>query len=366
MTWKKAVPWVFLATLGSLLSCAKKPVATQGPPPVAVQVAQVKRQDMPRLVQAVGTVVSPRVVQVRPRVGGLITAVHFQEGELVREGQLLLEIDREPYENALREAEARLARDRALLAKAEADLARAEALVAKDFITKEQLDQARANVQQLQAAVAGDRAAVDQARLQLSYCRITAPASGRAGELAVHPGNLVKANDDKPLVTIVQVAPVDVSFAVPEVYLPELRRLAKSAELVVQATARSDGALAASGKVTFLDNAVDPRTGTVLLKARFANEDGALWPGQFVDVALQLGKVPGALVVPVAAVIPAQQGDSVFVVKPDSTVELRQVKLAGKVGEEVIVAQGLAEGETVVTDGQIRLVPGARVEVRSL
>jgi len=355
-----------LAGALGLVACSKKEGAVNpSSQAVPVQVAKVERKDMPRVVRAVGTVVSPRVVQVRPRVGGLVLAVHFQEGSLVQEGQLLVEIDPAPYQNALREAEARLARDQVLLAKAQNDLARAQALLAKEFITKEQLEQAQANVQQLQANVAADQAAVDQARLELSYCRITAPLSGRAGQLLVHPGNLVKANDDKPLLTIVQVAPVDVSFPIAETYLAQLGPQAFLG-LPVEARVRTNHVAPVQGKVSFLDNTVDPTTGTVLLKARFANEEKLLWPGQFVDVTLQIGQEKGALVVPSSAIVPAQQGDSVFVVEGDGTVSLRQVEVQSTVDTLAIVGKGLAEGETVVTDGQVRLVPGARVEVRQL
>lgn len=356
------LPAILLASSG----CHNKETrVSQGPPPVPVQVARVARRTVPRTVAAVGTVVSPQTVQIRPRVGGLVLSVHFREGELVRQGQLLFQVDPQPYRVALREAEARLTRDQALLAKAQADLERAEVLAAKDFITREQLDQARANAEQLQAAVEGDRAAVEQARLQLSYCQITAPMSGRAGEVLVHPGNLVKANDDKALVTIVQVQPVDVSFSVPEVYLEEVRRLAGQKAAAVEVRVRTDSEMKLRGELTFVDSTVDARTGTVLLKARFANEDALLWPGQFVDVSLLLGEDRDALVVPASALTVTQKGDAVFVVRQDQTVELREVRVARKVGDVAVLTSGVSDGETVVTDGQIRLVPGARVEVRA-
>lgn len=358
---------IFLAALFfSSQGCRQQSSAgSQGPPPVPVRVAKVERRTVPRTLPAVGTVVSPHTVQVRPRVGGLVLSVHFREGELVRQGQLLFQVDPEPYRVALQEAEARLARDQALLAKAEADRERAEVLAAKDFITREQLDQARANVQQLQAAVAGDRAAVEQARLQLSYCQITSPTSGRAGEVLVHPGNLVKANDDKALVTIVQVQPVDVSFSVPEVYLEDVKRLAGEKATVVEVRVRTDSEKVLRGTLDFVDSSVDPRTGTVLLKARFANEEALLWPGQFVDVSLTLGEDRDALVVPASALVTTQEGDAVFVLREDQTAELRKVTVARKVDDAAVLAAGLSEGETVVTDGQIRLVPGARVQVRA-
>lgn len=363
---KGSIHWFVSLSLLFHLSCTRKPQTnTATAPPVPVQVAKAAKQAMPILLTAVGTVVSPQVVQVRPRVGGLVVATHFAEGDLVREGQLLVEIDPAPYQNAVREAEARLARDQALLSKAETDLSRAKVLAAKDFITKEQLDQAQANVQQLQASVKADEAALEQARLQLSYCSITSPITGRAGELLVHRGNLVKANDDKALVTIVQVNPVDVFFTVPETYLIQLRK-ALSERVQVEVKVRTDGTKAVQGEVYFLDNRVDASTGTIALKARFPNEDGLLWPGQFVDVRVHLGEEKDVLVIPSSAVMTVQEGNSVFVVQPDNTVALRPVKLKATIGEVVIVAEGLEEGETVVTDGQLRLVPGAKVEVRTL
>lgn len=353
-----------VAVLGSWGCRRHQASGPQAPPPVPVQVAKAERHTLPRIVLAVGTVVSPQTVQVRPRVGGLIVSVGFQEGQLVAQGQLLFQVDPEPYRVALREAEARLARDQALLAKAKADLERAQVLAEKDFISKEQLDQARANVQQLQATVAGDQAAVDQARLQLSYCQITAPMSGRAGELLVHPGNLVKANDDKAMVTIVQVQPIDVSFAIPEAFLEDVRAALTAKTAVVAVKLRGDQEKALQGELFFVDNAVDNRTGTVLLKARFANEQALLWPGQFVDVSLVLGEDRDALVVPATAVITTQTGSGVFVVTEDGTAELREVQVARKVEPWVALTSGVSPGETVVTDGHIRLVPGARVQVR--
>lgn len=364
--FKGSVHWLVTLSLLSSLSCTKKSQTPEtSRPAVPVQVAKVAKQTMPRLLSAVGTVVSPQVVQIRPRVGGLVVGIHFREGDLVKEGQLLMEIDPEPYQNAVREAEARLARDRALLAKAEADLSRAKVLAPKDFITKEQLDQAQANVRQLQATVEADRAALEQARLQLSYCSISSPISGRTGQLLVHRGNLVKANDEKALVTIVQVNPVDVFFTVPETYLTQVRQ-GLSQKMQAEVKVRTDGTEAVWGEVYFLDNTVDASTGTVALKARYPNEKGLLWPGQFVDVTVHLGEERGALVIPSSAVITTQEGNSVFVVQPDQTVVLRPVKLKRTVDELAIIADGLAEGETVVTDGQLRLVPGAKVEARTL
>ncbi|MGC8916781.1 MAG: efflux RND transporter periplasmic adaptor subunit [Thermoanaerobaculum sp.] len=366
MTKRTLGLWVIvpICSVAFFASCEKQQkTGAQGPPPVPVRVAKAEQRKVAKLVPAVGSVVSPRTVQLRPRVGGVILSVHFREGEMVREGQLLFEIDPEPYRVALREAEARLARDEALLVKAQADLQRAEVLAARDFITKEQLDQAKANVAQLKATVAGDLASVDSARLQLSYCRMTAPVSGRVGEVLVHPGNLVKANDDKALVTIVQVQPIDVSFTVPEVYLEEVKGLVGQ-KAAVTVRVRTDPEKTLGGELFFVDNSVDARTGTVLLKARFDNREGLLWPGQFVDVSLSLGEDPNAIVVPVSALVTTQSGDGVFVVTEDQSVELRAVVVARKVDEVAVLSSGVSPGETVVTDGQIRLVPGARVEVR--
>ena len=366
-TWARVD--VLLVILALVVACERKaePTGQQALPPVAVKVASAVRKTMPLEIRAIGNVVASATVSIRARVGGTLEEVHFAEGAEVEKGQLLFLIDPRSYEADLKEAEAYLARDRALLVRAEADLKRYGELVKQDFVTQEQFDQARASAASLSATVAADEAAVNNARLQLSYCSIYAPISGRAGDLLVDPGNLIKANDDNnPMVVIHQVRPIEVRFSVPEEYLSRIRGRQASGPLKVTALPdeTSSGA-GIEGRLTFVNNTVDTSTGTVLLKASFPNEDGALWPGQFVNVALVLGEQTDALVVPSRAIQTGQRGTYVFVVKDDHTVESRPVTVSRAVGEETVVAEGLSPGETVVTDGQLRLAAGARVEIKA-
>lgn len=366
------IPWtatIWAAVAVALLvgSCNdRKPPPSQTPSvaPIPVLAAPVQQKTMPVQVGTIGTVAASATVMVRSRVGGTLQEVHFSEGEEVQKDQLLFLIDPRPFEQLLRQAEALLARDQALLEKAEADLKRFSELVRHDFVTQEEFDQAKASVASLRAAVEGDRASVEKARLDLSYCTIFSPLSGRTGDLLVDRGNLVKANDD-PLVVIHQIAPVEVRFAVPEGFLPEIRARLSQGSLKVEALSRTDNVRPALGSLFFVDNKVDTQTGTVLLKASFPNEDRSLWPGQFVDVLLTLGEQPGAIVVPSEAVQTSQQGPFVFVVRDDGTAEARPVEIDRVAREETILSGGVLPGERVVTDGQLRLSPGARVEVKA-
>lgn len=357
-----------LAAAGALLAVlplaacgGAKAKGPSGPPPVPVTVGQVVQKTMPVTFRAIGHVEPIAAVAVKARIGGELQRVGFSEGQTVAAGATLFTIDPRPYRAALAQAEAGLARNRALLAKAEADSTRYAGLVSQDYVTKEQYDQILANVGALRAAIAADQANVDAARLNLAYCTITAPVSGRTGALSLKPGNLVKANDDKPLLTINQVQPIHVVFSVPAQLLPALA--AKRAEaLKVEATI--PGGAAETGKLAFVDNAVDATSGTVLLKAVFANPSEALWPGQFVDVTVTLGEEADRVVAPAAAVLSGQQGQYSFVVKEDGSAELRPLKVARSDEHEAVIESGLSAGETVVTDGQLRLVPGAKVTVK--
>lgn len=318
---------------------------------------------MPRTVRAVGHVEAIAWVAIRPRVGGELQRVHFTEGEDVRAGQVLFTIDPRPYETALREAQSRLARDQALLHKAEADLARYQDLVRRDYVTREQFDQIRATMESQRATVAADLAAVDSAQLQLDYCSVTAPVSGRTGALGTKAGNLVKANDDKVLVTINQTRPIHVAFAVPAEHLGAVRGKANDH---LQVTARLPGReqRSAVGRLAVVDNAVDATTSTVLLKAVFANDEEQLWPGQFVDVELVLEQQPDRTVVPATAVQTGQKGPYVYVVSSEGSAELRPVTVVRQDEHLAVIEGGVTAGETVVTDGQLRLVPGARVAIK--
>ncbi len=331
-----------------------------GPPPaVPVRVGEVKRLAVPLDVAAIGHVEAYSTVSVKPRVGGEITQVAFREGDDVAAGALLFVIDPRPFEAAIAEAKANLARDRARLTEAEQTLKRYQDLIKKEYITQEQFDQAQANDEALRATTQADEAAIETARLNLDYCRITAPVAGRTGSLLVHAGNIVKANDDRALVVINQVEPVRVSFAVPEKDFDEVKRRSAGARL--QVVASPSGGKPETGELTFLDNAVDATTGTIMLKASFPNRDRALWPGQFVSVSLTLKVDEDATVAPIDAIQAGQSGSYVYVVKPDSTVELRPVVVRRNRGAWALITSGLAPGERVVTDGQLRLAPGAKV-----
>jgi membrane fusion protein, multidrug efflux system len=354
---------------GALLlaaACAGKPAAA--PPAAAmkvpVTVGKATREAVPVTLGAVGTVESPHVVSIRSQVGGVLDKVHFSEGQDVRQGQLLFTIDPRSFEASLAQAQAQLARDQALAANAQQDVARYADLVKKDYVTQEQFDSIRANAASLAATVQADQAAVENMKLQLGYTRITAPISGRTGSVLVHAGNLVKANADTGMVSIQQMEPIDIRFAVPQQYLEKVRQRDSSGALEVTAKPEESGAEAHQGKLTFIDNAVDTSTGTIDLKASFPNHDRALWPGQFVDVSLTLATQEDAVVVPAPAVQSGQNGDYVFVVKPDMSVESRPVKVARTMGTRTVIAEGLEGGETVVTDGQLRLKPGAVIEAK--
>ena len=384
-----------LAVLMAAASCNNdKPSVAQahgGRPgaggPVPVVIARAETRAMPVTVGAVGTVEASSTVDIRAQVTGQLSAIHFREGQDVAAGAPLFSLDERPFRAALQQAEAVLARDQAQSANAQAQLKRYSDLFNRGLIPRDQFETQTANANALQATLEADRAAVENARLNLQYAQIKAPITGRTGALNVHVGDLVRANDTTPLVTINQLSPVYVTFSVPGRLLSEIRRYAAVKPLTVsvrssgaqqhaQSTAvatsgttpddaRTPAILGETGKVTFIDNAVDPATGTIKLKATFTNRDRALWPGLFVQASLTLTTDPNALVVPAVAVQTGQQGQFVYVVKDDHTVEVRPVRLDREVGTNAVIAQGLAAGEQVVTDGQLRLTPGARVTVKS-
>lgn len=349
---------------------AQKPGIAQprpgGPPPAPVVVAAAQTATVPVTLAVIGNVQAYSAVAVKSQVDGQIREVHFREGQSVRKGDLLFTLDQRPYEAALRQAEANLAKDKALLDKARADLARLETLVAKDFTSRANYDTARANVASLEATIKADDALVEQARLKLEYTKIAAPIDGRVGSILINAGNLVKANDTAAgtLVTINQVRPIYVQFSVPESHLSEIRARMAAGKITVKAQVPQEDRVAAEGTLTFINNAVDTATGTILLKATFANDDDRLVPGQFVNVSVELAVIAEAVVVPPAAVQVGQRGNYVFVVKADNTVELRLVRAGIRTAHSVVIEDGLKPGERVVTEGQLRLRPGARVTVR--
>jgi multidrug efflux system membrane fusion protein len=331
--------------------------------PVATAVAVQK--PMPIAINVIGAAEAFSTVSVRAQITGELTSVTFREGNDVRQGQVLFTLDRRPLEAALQQAEAVLARDVAQAANAKSQAARYQDLANRGIATREQLDQARTAAAALDATIGADRAAVANARIQLQYATIVAPLSGRTGALMVHAGNLVRANDTTPLVVINQVTPINVTFAIPEARLLEIKRYMAQGTLTVEARPPNDTGAPAKGRIAFVDNQVDPTTGTIRLKGTFPNSDRRLWPGQFVNVIVTLTTDPTALVVPTTAVQSGQQGSYVFIVKPDQTAELRNVTVARAEGAETVIATGVAAGEAVVTDGQLRLVPGSRVSVKS-
>jgi multidrug efflux system membrane fusion protein len=344
--------------------CAKASKAPPAPPAVPVAAAPVETMDVPLEVTAVGHVDAYTNVAVRTRVAGEVTKVAFREGQDVKAGDLLFELDRRPFQASLAQAEADLERDRARAREASENLKRYAELVKKDYVTKEQFSQATANADALTATVKGDEANVETARLNLSYCTLAAPISGRTGGLLVHPGNLVKANDDRPLVVINQIEPIYVTFSVPEATLADVKKRAAAGTLKVTAVPNGTSAAPSEGVLTFIDNAVDTTTGTINLKATFPNRERTLWPGQFANVLLVLTTDTGATVAPNTAVQPGQAGSIVYVIKPDDTVEIRPVTVKRVHKQWSVIEKGLAPGERVVTDGQLRLAPGMKVTIK--
>jgi multidrug efflux system membrane fusion protein len=291
-------------------------------------------------------------------------AVNFRQGDDVEAGQVLFELDPRPLEAALNQAEANLQRDTAQAANAKVIAQRMEDLVERGVGTREQRDTARTQAAALEAVVGANKAAVENARVQLQYATIRAPIAGRTGALMVHAGNLVRANDQTPLVVINQVTPIYVSFGIPEALLSDLRRYMAQRELEVHALAPNEPGPPAVGRITFVDNQVDQTTGTIRIKATFPNANRALWPGQFVNVTIRFASDPNAIVVPTVAVQAGPEGQYVYVVKSDQTVEMRKVTVRRTAGTEIVLQDGLNVDETVVTDGQLRLVPGSRITVK--
>lgn len=352
---------VAVFVLGALAGCNKSQDPAKAPAPVPVRIGVAREETVPVQLQAVGTVTPLSTVAIKSQVSAEVLKVHFKEGDMVRKGALLFTLDRRPYQAALDQARAELAQDIVKAKNARRDADRYHGLVADGIVTVEQYEQLRTAADALDSAVTADRAAVENARLQLGYCTIRSPLTGRTGNLLLHAGNVVKANADTAMVTINQVTPIYVNFSIPEQELPALRSTLRRGPLPIAAMIPGENQAPVQGRVTFLDNAVDASTGTILLKGTFANRQGRLWPGQFVNVVVTLGTRPHSVVVPNAAVQTGQQGEYVFVVKADRTVAARPVTTGVTFRDETVVTGGLKAGETVVTDGQLRLVPGAAI-----
>lgn len=327
---------------------------------VPVTVAKVERSTIPVELHAIGTGQAFKTVSVESQVAGIVQEVHYRQGQVVQKGDLLVTLDKSPFLAALAQAQAALARDKAQAQLDQVQLQRYDQLYKQGIVPREQYDQYQATSAAAAATVNVDEAAIQTAKIQLSYCSIYAPISGVTGAQLVYPGAAVKANDLPVLVVINQVSPIYVDFSVPQQYLESVKRRMVNSQLPVQATPSGDS-VSERGTLAFVNNTVDPSTGTIALTASFPNRDERLWPGQFSNVLLRLGQQQNVLVVPAPAVQSGQQGDYVFVAKPDMTVEVRPVKAGQTVNEKTQILQGLSAGETVVTDGQVRLVPGSKI-----
>jgi multidrug efflux system membrane fusion protein len=333
-------------------------------PPVPVTATVAEKKSVPLDVQVIGTVIAASTVAVRSQITGELKEVNFKEGDEVQQGQVLFVLDKRPFEAALMQAEAQLQKDQAQTANAKAQAARYQDLAQRGIATREQVDQMTTAAAALEATVAADRANIESAKVQLDYATIEAPISGRTGLLQIHKGNLIRANDTISIISINRISPVYVTFSVPESMLPQFKRYMAAGTVHVEALAPNDSGRASIGKIDFIDIAVDALTGTIKIKGTFPNEDRRLTPGQFVNVSVTLTADPNVTVIPTAAVQSGQQGTYVYIVKADKTVELRPVTVARTHGDESIIRAGVAPGETVVTDGHLRLVPGSRVTVK--
>ena len=361
-------PLVWLAFLLSVslftAACSgdKKPPP---PPPVPVLVATVTEKTVPVELKVIGNVEAYSTVSIKSRLAGQLVQVNFKEGQDVKQGELLFVIDPRPYEAALRQVEANLARDKALANKAQADAGRYAELIRKQFVSQQDYEQAKATAESLGATVHADEVAVQNARLNLSYCYIKAPLSGRTGSLIAHQGNMIKDNADTAMVVINQIQPIYVSFAIPEQNLAAVRQYMAKEKVPVEAVIAGQENNPEMGVLSFIDNTVDKATGTILCKATFTNEAKRLWPGVFINVVVKLSSQPHTVLVPSRAIQSSQEGDIAFVIKPDLTVEIRPVEVGRPIDGDVIITKGLKPGERVVTDGQLRLVSGAKVEIKT-
>jgi len=356
---------IFLMSLVPFIAaCSGKPAQPPPKPPVPVTAAAVIQKTVPVQIRAIGNVEAYSTVSVKSQIGGILMRVHFREGQDVRKGDILFTIDPRPYEASLRQAEANLAKDNAQLENAREEVRRYGELVKRGYVAQEQYDQIQTNSASLGATVNADKAMLENARLQLKYCYIYSPITGRTGNLISNEGNLIKANADASMVIINQIQPIYVTFSVPEQYLSEIKKYMSGGKVKVQAFITKGEENPEEGILTFVDNTVDPATGTIKLKGTFLNRVKRLWPGQFVDVVMILTTQPDALVVPTSAIQTGQKGEYVYVVKDDLTVEDRVITVGRTLNSEIVIDKGLQAGERVVTDGQLRLVPGAKVEIK--
>ncbi len=352
------VPLVFALLVCGCSSKKEKPPA----PAVPVVVASSVEKTIPVQINAIGNVEAYQTISVKTQITGQITKVNFKEGQDVGKGHLLFELDCRTYMEAVKQAEANMARDAAQAKNAEAELERYTALLEDQFVTRQQYDQIRTNAAALEATLKADRAVIENNRVQVQYCSVYSPIGGRTGSLKVHQGNIVKANDVE-VVVINQIQPIYVTFSINENDLPTVKKYQANEKLKVEAFISKDER-PEQGLLTFIDNAVNKVTGTIILKGTFANHDKRLWPGQFVTVVLTLRKEPNAIVVPSQAIQTGQSGQYVFVVKPDLTADMRPVTIGATIGGETAIVKGIQAGERVVTDGQLRIIPGTQVTIK--
>lgn len=359
---KRAVIVLLCST--SLLFCTSCTPTKEKPktkPPVPVKIAQALQKDVPVQVKAIGNIEAYTAVAIKSQVNGQIARIHFAEGSDVEKGALLVSIDPEPFQATLSQYEAALAKDKAQARFAQEQARRYEGLLKEGIVTRDQFELLQSNAESLAATVVADQAAIRNAKIQLSYCSIRSPISGRTGAITMQPGNLIKAND-LPIVTVHQLSPIYATFSLPEKRLAEIKKAMAVGQLKLEAAIPNEPGKSETGTISFLDNTVNPATGTIKLKGTFANTSRKLWPGQFTDVLLTLASRKNAVTVPASAIQTSQQGEFVYVVKPDNKVEMRPVTSVAVSSEESVIEKGLAAGETVVIDGQLRLTPGAVVE----
>jgi multidrug efflux system membrane fusion protein len=364
MPMRAALAAALPAILLCLSACSTKTAETAPNLTVPVTVAKAVQKTVPINLTAIGTAEAFSTVSIKSQVNAILEQVHFKQGDFVKKGDLLFTLDARPFQSALAQSEANLARDQAQAELNQVQSARYQKLYDAGVAPKEQYDQMKATADAQEALVHADQAAVQSSKLQLQYCTIYSPTDGRTGALQVYPGNLVKENDVPILVVINQISPIFVDFSVPEQYLGVVKKYMSGGRLQIEATPYGETA-SEVGYLTFVDNNVDNTTGTIKLKGTFPNDDHRLWPGQFSVVSLRLAEEEKAIVVPSQAVQTGQSGDFIFVLKSDQTVESRVVKVARQLEGESVISSGIAPGDTVVTDGQLRLIPGIRVQVKA-
>lgn len=359
-----AIGFFFYRSRAGSASLAASKRMQGGPPTIPVGVAPVEKQDVPYYLTGLGTVTPYNTVMVKSRVDGQLERVYFREGQFVKEGELLAQIDPRPFQVALEQAQGQLARDQAQLSDAQVNLARYQQLAQEGVVSVQQAQTQQATVGQLEGAIRTDQALINNQKLQLTYTRITAPISGRVGLRLVDQGNMVRASDPNGLLVITQVQPIVVLFTLPEDNLPSVVQQMHKSALAVEAYSRDDLTKLATGKLTTIDNQIDQTTGTVRFKAVFDNADLLLWPNQFVNVKLMLTVRKNALVVPAAAILRGTQGAYVYVVK-DNQAEVRPISVDIMQGNVALISSGLQEGEQVVVDGQDKLQAGTKVSLRT-